>query len=67
MRNSLFKEQLTSNGIYSNNQVLSKFYYLLIFSPCLKLDVIVATVSCQLMGLFKSKESFMEKVDSENN
>ena len=53
--------------LWSNNQVLSKFYYLLIFSPCPKLDEIVATVSCQLLELFKSKKSFKEKVDLENN
>ena len=45
----------------------SKFHYLLIFFSSLKLYKIVATVSCQLLELFKSKESFKETVDSEHN
>ena len=43
--------------LWSNNQVLSKFYYLLILSPCLN----------QLIELFRSKENFKEKNDSDNS
>ena len=40
--------------LWINNQVLSKFYYLLIFSPCFNQMKIVPTVSCK------------EKFDSNN-
>ena len=44
-----------------------QFFYFLMFLTCLKVDEIVATVSCQLMELFKSKKSFKKKIDLENN
>ena len=47
----------------SNNQVLLKFYYLIRFFFAL---IRLNSRYCQLMELFKSKESFKEKVDSEN-
>ena len=43
--------------LWSNNQLLSKFYFWLIFFPYLN----------QLIELFRSKEYFKEKVDSDNN
>ena len=53
--------------LWSNSQVLSTSFYLLIFSSFLKLDKILTTVSRQPMELFRSKESFKEKADLENN
>ena len=43
--------------LWSSNSLLSKFYYLFMFSPCLN----------QLIELFRSKENFKEKIDSYNN
>ena len=43
--------------LWSNNELLSKFYYLVIFSPCLN----------QLIKFFRSKENFKKKVDSDSN
>ena len=50
--------------LWSNSQLLSKFYNLLLFS----LAVISWNSShCQLMDLFKSKERFKEKFHSDND
>ena len=73
MRSYLLKEQLhlQSTGtpfclfLWSNNQLLSKFYYLLIISPCHKFRR--NSSHCQLTELFQSKESFKEKADSDSN
>ena len=73
MRSYLLKEQLQMQStetsfcifLWSNNQVLPKFYYLLIFSPLIKWN----STHCHLiylMELFKGKENF-KKVDSNNN
>ena len=72
MRSYLLKEQLQMQStetsfcifLWSNNQVLPKFYYLLIFSPLIKWN----STHCHLiylMELFKGKENF-KKVDSNN-
>ena len=50
--------------LWSNNQVLSKFYYLLIFLLAL---IRWNSSHCHLIELFKSKESCKEKFDSNNN
>ena len=72
MRSYFLKEQLQMQStetlfcicLRSNNQVLSKFYDLLIFSLAL---IRWNSSHCHLMELFKSKESFKEEVDSNIN
>ena len=49
--------------LWSNYQLFSKFYDLLLFPPCHRSN----ESHCELMDLFKNKESFKEKVDSDNN
>ena len=51
-------------SLWSNNLLLFKFYYLLIFFLAL---IKWNSSPCQLMKLYKSKECFKEKVDSNNN
>ena len=52
--------------LWNNYQLLSKFYDLLLFSPCL-IYFRSNSSHCRLMDLFKSKESFKKKVNSDSN
>ena len=65
--NAMFRRQCSGASfcifLWSNYQQLSRFYDLLLFSPCCR----SSGSHCQVMYLFKGKESYKENFHSDNN